>query len=728
MRRVRHRPARDGIGAGRRRSGDRRRVSSRGTWRRSAGRSWPPACGSGATRSTSSRVDPGSRRRSCSSRSAAVGPRQASVRRRSRSTRPRSRASTAAAFGARAGGVAAGRVAPCRRCAGASTSSRSSAGRLAAGRTSRPSRSGTFEAWRRTERSDARRTRSVRPVLVLDSRGPPGHERGMRPCITHARRSPRGCRTAGVSASRTVRGPRGTRRSTEPGGPRPHAVRLDAPAAGGRRPLRPPDAPLEPQDAPVHLRGAQRDPHHRPRPDRQPPRRRARRSSPTPSPAATTILFVGTKKQAQEPVAEEATRAEMPYVNQRWLGGMLTNFVTIRKRLGLLDQLEARQANGDFERLSKKEASRLTEEMTRLQRTLGGIRKMRRLPGALFVVDPQRERIAVTEARKLEIPVIGDRRHERRPRPARLHHPGQRRRDPRHPAAVPARRRRRHRGRSASERRAPRPSRRWSGEVSEAEEASDEMVAALAAGGTFSFEPEPDEDEDAPARAGPGDRGARRRARARAGGRARRRRGRRRPTLTGATPDTDETHERRERKGRPRRWSTPTIKPETGQGAPRAHRRRDHGLQARARGDRRRPRGGHRAAAREGPGRGRQQGRPRRPRGPGRPRTSTPAAASACSSRSTARPTSWRARRLPEARPRARDAGRRPRAEYTTIESIPAEVARGASAPSSRPTRRSQRSRRTSARRSSRASCASGTRRSCSTSSPSATPTRRSAS
>ena len=120
-----------------------------------------------------------------------------------------------------------------------------------------------------------------------------------------------------------------------------------------------------------------------------------------------TILFVGTKKQAQEPIAEEAGRAEMPYVNQRWLGGMLTNFVTIRKRLGLLDQLEARQASGEFDRLSKKEASHLIDEITRLQRTLGGMRKMRRLPGALFVVDPQRERIAVTEARKLEIPVIG---------------------------------------------------------------------------------------------------------------------------------------------------------------------------------------------------------------------------------------------------------------------------------------------------------------------------------
>jgi len=120
-----------------------------------------------------------------------------------------------------------------------------------------------------------------------------------------------------------------------------------------------------------------------------------------------SILFVGTKKQAQEPILEEATRADMPYVNQRWLGGMLTNFVTIRKRLGLLDQLEARHQNGEFERLSKKEASRLTDEMNKLQRTLGGMRKMRRLPGAMFVIDPQREHIAVVEARKLEIPVIG---------------------------------------------------------------------------------------------------------------------------------------------------------------------------------------------------------------------------------------------------------------------------------------------------------------------------------
>ena len=119
------------------------------------------------------------------------------------------------------------------------------------------------------------------------------------------------------------------------------------------------------------------------------------------------ILFVGTKKQAQEPVTEEAERAGQPYVTSRWLGGMLTNFVTIRKRLGLLEQLEARAAAGDFERLPKKEASRLNEDLRRLRISLGGIRKMKRPPGAVFIVDPARERIAVTECRKLEIPIVG---------------------------------------------------------------------------------------------------------------------------------------------------------------------------------------------------------------------------------------------------------------------------------------------------------------------------------
>ena len=119
------------------------------------------------------------------------------------------------------------------------------------------------------------------------------------------------------------------------------------------------------------------------------------------------VLFVGTKKQAQEPIIQESERASQPYVTSRWLGGMLTNFVTIKKRLGLLEQLEARQLNGDFERMSKKEAAVLTEELRKLKLSLGGIRKMRRLPGAVFIIDPARERIAVAECIKLEIPIIG---------------------------------------------------------------------------------------------------------------------------------------------------------------------------------------------------------------------------------------------------------------------------------------------------------------------------------
>jgi ribosomal protein S2 len=105
-----------------------------------------------------------------------------------------------------------------------------------------------------------------------------------------------------------------------------------------------------------------------------------------------SVLFIGTKKQAQEPIALEAARAGQPYVNRRWLGGMLTNFVTIKKRITLLDQLEARQLSGDFERLTKKEAAKLTEEMEHLRASFGGIRKMKRLPGMVFIVDPHRER------------------------------------------------------------------------------------------------------------------------------------------------------------------------------------------------------------------------------------------------------------------------------------------------------------------------------------------------
>ena len=118
------------------------------------------------------------------------------------------------------------------------------------------------------------------------------------------------------------------------------------------------------------------------------------------------ILFVGTKKQAQEAVAEEAERSGQFYVNYRWLGGMLTNFQTIQKRIRYLRDLEARKEKGEFERLPKKEAQHLEEERARLERTLGGIKDMRRLPGAVFIIDTKKEHTAVLEARRLEIPVI----------------------------------------------------------------------------------------------------------------------------------------------------------------------------------------------------------------------------------------------------------------------------------------------------------------------------------
>ncbi len=119
-----------------------------------------------------------------------------------------------------------------------------------------------------------------------------------------------------------------------------------------------------------------------------------------------SILFVGTKKQAQESLRTEAERSGQHYVNNRWLGGMLTNFTTIKRRVQRLDALEARRDAGEFERLTKKEASKLTEEIEKLNRALGGIRRMRRVPGAMFVVDPHRESIAVAEARRLEIPIV----------------------------------------------------------------------------------------------------------------------------------------------------------------------------------------------------------------------------------------------------------------------------------------------------------------------------------
>ncbi|MDQ7793778.1 MAG: 30S ribosomal protein S2 [bacterium] len=120
----------------------------------------------------------------------------------------------------------------------------------------------------------------------------------------------------------------------------------------------------------------------------------------------STVLMVGTKKQAQETVAEEAKRCGMFFVNQRWLGGMLTNFETIRKRIERLNYLLRLEESGGLEKLPKKEVSRLQREKTKLQKYLGGIREMRKLPGAVFVIDPRKEHIAVLEARRLEIPLV----------------------------------------------------------------------------------------------------------------------------------------------------------------------------------------------------------------------------------------------------------------------------------------------------------------------------------
>ena len=119
-----------------------------------------------------------------------------------------------------------------------------------------------------------------------------------------------------------------------------------------------------------------------------------------------TILFVGTKKQAQEAVKDEAIRSGMFYVNERWLGGMLTNFQTIQKRIKRLCELEEMEENGTFEVLGKKEVLSLRHEMERLQKFLGGIKTMNKLPGALFIIDPRKERIAVAEAHKLGIPIV----------------------------------------------------------------------------------------------------------------------------------------------------------------------------------------------------------------------------------------------------------------------------------------------------------------------------------
>ena len=120
-----------------------------------------------------------------------------------------------------------------------------------------------------------------------------------------------------------------------------------------------------------------------------------------------TVLFVGTKRQAQDVMAEEAQRCAMYFVNQRWLGGLLTNFTTIQRSLGRLRDLEAMVTDGRYDSLSKKEIARAEKEKRKLLKNLEGIRQMSRLPDAIFVVDTKKEKIAVDEARKLKIPVIG---------------------------------------------------------------------------------------------------------------------------------------------------------------------------------------------------------------------------------------------------------------------------------------------------------------------------------
>ena len=120
-----------------------------------------------------------------------------------------------------------------------------------------------------------------------------------------------------------------------------------------------------------------------------------------------TILFVGTKKQAQESIEQEAKRCNMFYVNHRWLGGMLTNFRTIRTRVDRLNEIDKMETTGQFELLPKKEVIKLMHEREKLEANLGGIRTMKTLPGAIFIVDPKKENIAVMEARALGIPIVG---------------------------------------------------------------------------------------------------------------------------------------------------------------------------------------------------------------------------------------------------------------------------------------------------------------------------------
>ena len=147
---------------------------------------------------------------------------------------------------------------------------------------------------------------------------------------------------------------------------------------------------------------------------------------------ARSILFVGTKRQAQDAVAEEATRAGMPYVNQRWLGGLLTNWVTVQKSMKRLQELDEMATDGRYELLTKKEVIKLERERKHLQANLAGIKTMKRLPDALFIVDSNNEAIAVKEARKLGIPVVAVVDTNCDPTVVDYVIPGQRRRAARH--------------------------------------------------------------------------------------------------------------------------------------------------------------------------------------------------------------------------------------------------------------------------------------------------------
>ena len=154
-----------------------------------------------------------------------------------------------------------------------------------------------------------------------------------------------------------------------------------------------------------------------------------------------TVLFVGTKKQAQDPVQSYAEKVGMPYVNERWLGGMLTNFETISKRVGKMLEYERMKASGEFDAMIKKEALMLDRELAKLQRNLGGLRDMKKLPDAVFVIDTKKEHIAVTEANKLGIPVVAVVDTNVDPDVDPVPDPRQRRRDPCQRAARPRDRR-----------------------------------------------------------------------------------------------------------------------------------------------------------------------------------------------------------------------------------------------------------------------------------------------